>query len=229
MVENPPVVPGQVNPGFGVVGVSGQDAFAQQQDRGTAADAFAAYTSAPQYGYAVPQPGSGWQSGPGGLGDFRFVGPIRAVKLGFRKYVRFSGRSSRSEFWWWMLFWYGVIFVLSVAASVYVIDVLRRQCAAVPLGDCTASFTPLWIIAAFLLIFLLATFIPTIAIVCRRLQDSDRSGYWIWLYFATLFINTVPHVGRLISLVIDILFLVWLAWAGTPGPNRYGPIPDEGR
>ena len=28
----------------------------------------------------------------------------QAVSSGFSKYLVFSGRSSRSEFWWWVLF-----------------------------------------------------------------------------------------------------------------------------
>jgi len=32
------------------------------------------------------------------------IGFIDAIKRGFRKYATFSGRASRSEYWWWALF-----------------------------------------------------------------------------------------------------------------------------
>ena len=29
---------------------------------------------------------------------------VEAIKSGFRKYATFSGRATRSEYWWWTLF-----------------------------------------------------------------------------------------------------------------------------
>ena len=29
---------------------------------------------------------------------------IDAIKLGFQNYFKFKGRSTRSEYWWWVLF-----------------------------------------------------------------------------------------------------------------------------
>jgi uncharacterized membrane protein YhaH (DUF805 family) len=213
-----------VNPGFGVVGVPGQEAFGQQPNRGTAADAFAALTTSPQYGYA-PQ----MQYGPGAIGDHRFVGPLRAIGLGFGKYVRFTGRSSRSEFWWWILFWYLVLFAFSVGLALLIVNPARVNCDTRTLANCTFNATPLWIYSAAFLIFFIGTVAPTVAIMCRRLQDAERSGNWVWLYFATIFVNLIPVVGHIISLAISILFIVWFAWPGTPGPNRFGDVPHEGR
>ena len=234
-VANPPLAPGQVNPGFGVIGIPGQDAFDPATSKGTAADVFASYTATPSWAYVPEQPGSDWgrtpfnPNMPGATGDYRFVGPIRAIGLGFRKYAKFTGRSSRSEFWWWFLFWYLVMIAFGTGLTLFLGRLIRIDCYGQSLSNCHANLTPLWVYSALILVFLLVTFIPTIAVACRRLQDSDRSGSWIWLYFATLFINLVPVVGSFISLGISILFIVWFAWSGTMGPNRYGPIPSEGR
>jgi uncharacterized membrane protein YhaH (DUF805 family) len=219
-VASPPLAPGQVNPGFGVIGTPGQDAFGQDAfrqapNKGTAADVFAAYT--------MPPPPRGAQ------GEHRFVGPIRAIGLGFRKYVRFSGRSSRSEFWWWILFWYLVLIGLSVGLGFLIVALANGACATESLTDCNFNPTPLWIYGAVFLVFFLGTFAPTVAVMCRRLQDTDRSGSWVWLYFGTILINFFPVVGRYISLAIQILFIVWLALPASPGPNRFGDVPAEGR
>ncbi len=61
--------------------------------------------------------------------------------------------------------------------------------------------------------FWLAIIIPSIAVAIRRLHDTNKSGWF-------LLISLVPFVG-------GIILLVFLATAGTPGPNNYG-APDPG-
>jgi uncharacterized membrane protein YhaH (DUF805 family) len=59
----------------------------------------------------------------------------------------------------------------------------------------------------------LVLLIPSLAVAVRRLHDTDRSGWWL--------INLVPVIGF-------IVFVVFAAQAGTPGPNRYGADPKAG-
>jgi uncharacterized membrane protein YhaH (DUF805 family) len=61
---------------------------------------------------------------------------------------------------------------------------------------------------AVLNLYELAVFLPSLGVEIRRLHDIDKSGWWVLLCF-------VPIVGT-------ILLIVWLATAGTPGPNRFG-------
>jgi len=57
----------------------------------------------------------------------------------------------------------------------------------------------------------LAALLPNLAVTARRLHDIDRSGWWFLILF-------LPFVGFFI--------FVWLAAkAGSPGENRYGPVP----
>lgn len=85
------------------------------------------------------------------------MGFMEAVKSFFSRYVDFQGRSSRSEYWWPLLF----------MIIVYVVGVLLA--AAVP------------ILGILVLIFYLAIIIPSIAVSIRRLHDLDKSGWWILL------------------------------------------------
>lgn len=62
------------------------------------------------------------------------------------------------------------------------------------------------------LIVFLVYLLPSWAALVRRLHDTGRSGWWY-------FISWVPLVG--------IVLLVFLASAGEPGPNRYGPPPGH--
>ena len=91
----------------------------------------------------------------------------QAIVSGFKRYVDFNGRSSRSEFWWWALFCLIVSVVLSAVAGHD--GMMSESPAAIPLK-----------------IFHLAVLLPSIAVAVRRLHDTDRSGWWYLLVFAVL-------------------------------------------
>jgi|TARA_Y100000310_G_scaffold298067_1_gene331647 uncharacterized membrane protein YhaH (DUF805 family) len=61
------------------------------------------------------------------------------------------------------------------------------------------------------MLYVLGTLVPGIAVAVRRLHDSNRSGWWLLVTF-------VPIVGF-------IALIVFLASAGTSGPNDYGSEP----
>jgi uncharacterized membrane protein YhaH (DUF805 family) len=85
-----------------------------------------------------------------------------AVTAVFKKYTDFSGRSLRSEFWYWILFTFLVSIVLSIMDSILFNS-------NISLAD---SNGPLEII------FNLATLVPTVSVGARRLHDVDKSGWW---------------------------------------------------
>ncbi|HUG37251.1 MAG TPA: DUF805 domain-containing protein [Candidatus Limnocylindrales bacterium] len=61
------------------------------------------------------------------------------------------------------------------------------------------------------ILFTLGTLLPGIAVTVRRLHDIDKSGWF-------LLVGLIPIVGA-------IIMLVWMCQEGTPGPNRFGPVP----
>lgn len=73
---------------------------------------------------------------------------LQAIKSCLGQYATFSGRASRSEFWWFFLFQLLALIVTSM------------------LGDTAYS------IAALLLL------LPALAVGTRRLHDIGRSGWW---------------------------------------------------
>jgi uncharacterized membrane protein YhaH (DUF805 family) len=83
------------------------------------------------------------------------MGPVDAVQTCLRKYVGFSGRASRAEFWWFFLFYVVVLLV------VYAIDSAAKASGI------------LYAIVA------LGFFLPTLAVEIRRLHDTDHSGWWL--------------------------------------------------
>ena len=119
----------------------------------------------------------------------------QAVSTCLSKYVDFTGRARRSEFWWFVLFQV----LVGIAASILdwlFLDQYRFN---------NDSNGPLQTIAN------LALFLPSIAVTVRRLHDIDRSGWW-------QLIGLVPIVGW-------ILMLIWLIRDGQPHQNRFGYAP----
>lgn len=109
-----------------------------------------------------------------------------AVKRFFKKYATFSGRASRSEYWWWML-----VSILVTLGLTALSGGLTAEAGSEPgTGNILFSFV--------LLIWALGTIVPSIALTVRRLHDSNKSG---WLYLLGL----IPIVGGLIVLILTVL------------------------
>jgi uncharacterized membrane protein YhaH (DUF805 family) len=88
-----------------------------------------------------------------------------AVTAVFKKYTDFSGRSLRSEYWFWVLFTLMVSIVLSILDSI------------IFGSKANSNNGPLEIV------FSLGTLIPSIAVTVRRLHDVNKSGWWILIAF----------------------------------------------
>ena len=116
----------------------------------------------------------------------------------YRRYVDFSGRSQRKEYWMFQLLVVIVYFVatLLITMGAPSIDPVTGQMSG---GSALATVG-----TAILGIFWLGTIIPAIAVAVRRMHDQDRSGWWI-----------LCPIANIIFLFID----------GTPGTNRFGPDP----
>jgi uncharacterized membrane protein YhaH (DUF805 family) len=84
-----------------------------------------------------------------------------AVVSGLRNYINFSGRASRSEFWFFMLFCILVPNIGSVG-DLFFFSTLTRE-----------GIGPIFVIS------FLALLVPDIALSARRLHDIDRTGWWL--------------------------------------------------
>ncbi len=123
----------------------------------------------------------------------------------WRHYVDFSGRSTRTEFWLFFIIFYGVI-----AATFVVTDVVLGGTALQDSAD-SDEFSLIYIPVV---LWILACFLPSIAVTVRRLHDSNKSG---WMYLLTL----IPYIGF-------IFFIVFGFLPGTRGENDYGFDPRLG-
>jgi uncharacterized membrane protein YhaH (DUF805 family) len=115
----------------------------------------------------------------------------QAIRSGFSNYATFRGRAARSEFWWWQLF----LLLGEVAAALFDVFVSFGVVGGSPFST----------------VFWLATFIPSLAVMVRRLHDTDTSGWWLLLML-------IPLIGM-------IVLIVWWCMEGSKGYNRFGADP----
>lgn len=161
----------------------------------------------PQQQYAPPQPQYAAVLPPAGPGE-PFDGaqhpgelnrPLYGASMGqafsrfFRNYANFSGRASRSEYWWMALSQFIAYFILifiGFAAS-------NATYQANPYGSADMDFASGFTALIFtILAFGLA--IPNLALSWRRLHDSNQPGP-LW------FLALIPYVGWLIMFVFVLL------------------------
>lgn len=141
----------------------------------------------------------------------------QAISRFFKKYATFSGRASRSEYWYVVLFTFIVSLIPSIFMMVGVVRGLtwaEKYQVEVPYGTEDggelATYTrgpapiqspdAVWIYlgAALVVLISLALIVPNLAISWRRLHDTNRPGPWY-------FISLVPGVGSIALLVLMLL------------------------
>ena len=157
----------------------------------------------PQQGYGSPQQG-GYQQYPQGGGYSPFPqgggyapgtargylqgGPVdfkTAITEAFRNIFTYNGRASRSAYWW---------FVLGEVIAFVVLEII---------GLVLKDFGLILDVLCYIGLALTG-----LSLTVRRLHDTDKSGFMI-------FLGLIPFVGGIILLVFALL-------EGTPGPNRFG-------
>lgn len=98
--------------------------------------------------------------------------PVNAFKSCMRHYACFSGRASRSEYWFYSLA------NLIIYCFAFAVDVLLF--AGIPVSQ---------------LVFLVGSIVPGLAVSWRRMHDSGLSGVYTLLSF-------IPYVGFIIVIIL---------------------------
>jgi len=120
-----------------------------------------------------------------------------------KRYADFQGRSTRMEFWMFVLFVTIVMVVLQVLMGI----MFASSMSVDPQTGVVTGGGGIGIFAVIIWVFYLAILVPSIAVGVRRMHDQDKSGWFILVPIANLIFYCLP---------------------GTPGPNKYGPDPLGG-
>lgn len=115
----------------------------------------------------------------------------------------FKGRSRRKEYWLAAIA--NALFYSLAVSIIFILGIMIT--GATNSGGSALSY----IVFAFSTIYILAALIPGLSLAVRRLHDTNRSGWWI-------FIALIPLIGA-------ISLLVFYCTEGDLRPNKYGPSP----
>ncbi len=96
-----------------------------------------------------------------------------------KKYVVFTGRARRKEYWMFALFQIIIFVILSII-------------------DSTLGLTIGEGMGILYSIYALATLLPSLGVSVRRLHDTGRSAWWLLISF-------IPLLGALVLLVFMVL------------------------
>ena len=91
------------------------------------------------------------------------LGFVEAVKLASSRILDFKGRSRRSEFWWWIL----IVLIANLTLISFVSDLMISS-----------------IISTIIMFF-------GLAVTARRLQDADKSAWWVYISYALGIISNI--------------------------------------
>ena len=121
-----------------------------------------------------------------------------ATRSFWKNYATFKGRARRSEYWFIQLF-----LVLTNLAAFFIDLAL--------LGGDLERIMAMGGGGIVGLVWILATIVPALAVLIRRLHDTDKSAWWV-------LIGLVPFAG-------GIVLLVFTVQDSTPGDNKHGASP----
>ena len=115
---------------------------------------------------------------------------VHAFVDGFKRPFDFKGRSSRSDFWYFMLLFVGLYAIIAVVDQFFVSATVNIN--DLPLG----GYIPMGMVdpevGVLVLLYRPVMAIPTMAATVRRLHDAGKSGWW-----CVLWVLPLPVVGWL--------------------------------
>lgn len=134
-----------------------------------------------------------------------------------KKYIDFNGRARRREYWFFHLF--NMLFYIACAFIDFSLGSGTTEIASTSMPLDGGSMDSMSIASEssgfglFTVVYMLATFLPSLGVLFRRLHDTGRSGWW-WL------IGLIPIIGA-------IVLLIFLLEDSQANSNQYGPNPKN--
>ena len=135
------------------------------------------------------------------------MGFIESISSAFNNYFNFKGRSSKSAFWYFILFEVIYFFIAGILLG------------AVGANDETANLA--------ILVLILPIMIPGIALTARRIHDFNQSGWMQCIFIPGFFADEFLGTGYVIYVVTFALFAFYCSQKPTNGKNRFGVKPKK--
>lgn len=139
------------------------------------------------------------------------LGPWELFIFCYRNAFNFSGRSSRSEFWYFFLFYHLILLGTGVVCGV--------------LFSLSEFFLYVYLVGVS--VFVLISLIPALSVAVRRLHDIGYSGLWM-IVIALLSALAGIDTSGLLALIFLIVFIVVFTRPSEAHDNKYGSFNQIG-
>jgi len=126
-----------------------------------------------------------------------------------KNYALFTGRASRKEYWFFMLYWAIFYFILIFMENILGLNNFDFS------GFSFSQYIPLLQISnkigILTLLYRPLTLLPSLSVAIRRLHDRNISGWWSILFITPL----------------GLLLIIPLIKRGNHNSNKYGSVPMD--
>ena len=130
-----------------------------------------------------------------------------ALKSFFQKYVDFSTRATRQEYWY-MVLWF-IIFATGFSIITSLLVLATAGSVALDLEDgLVGLFSSLGWVAILWGVYNLAVLLPSLALMVRRIHDTGKSGFWLLMV--------------LVPIANIVFFFIWTLTPSEPRTNKWG-------
>ena len=124
-----------------------------------------------------------------------------------KNYTLFTGRASRTEFWYFLLYW--AIFYVIIIAIDRVLGLNFIKLKALPFSEYIPLANLYEDVGLLTVLYRPLTILPSLAVISRRLHDTNRSGWWCLMCVTPLV----------------IILIIFLCKKSDESENQYGVIP----
>ncbi len=126
----------------------------------------------------------------------------QSISKCFQKYFDFKGRASKSECWFFILFFVLYAFVIGLVVGFSGVD---KETAD--------------IVILFLILPILP---PYFAVIARRLHDFNHSGWMQLIFFPGYIADEFLGTGYILWLITFVLFAFYISQKPSSRKNRFG-------
>ena len=124
-----------------------------------------------------------------------------------KNYTLFTGRASRTEFWYFLLYW--AIFYVIIIAIDRVLGLNFINLKALPFSEYIPLAKLYEDVGLLTVLYRPLTILPSLAVISRRLHDTNRSGWWCLMCVTPLV----------------IILIIFLCKKSDESENQYGAFP----
>ena len=125
-----------------------------------------------------------------------------------KNYTLFTGRASRTEFWYFLLYW--AIFYVIIIAIDRVLGLNFIKLKALPFSEYIPLANLYEDVGLLTVLYRPLTILPSLAVISRRLHDINRSGWWCLMCVTPLV----------------IILIIFLCKKSDESENQFGPEPS---